>query len=106
MKKTPPTSVRFDLLVCYDVDTREKAGVKRLRRVAKVCVGHGQRVQYSVFECTLTDALFESFQSKLLDIIDHEQDSLRFYRLSGGRESAVQVYGRDTYVDFSDPLIL
>lgn len=39
------------ILVTYDVDTTAKEGQKRLRRVAKACLDHGQRVQNSVFEC-------------------------------------------------------
>ena len=39
------------IIVAYDVSTLTKAGVRRLRRVAKVCESTGQRVQNSVFEC-------------------------------------------------------
>lgn len=39
------------VVVCYDVNTETKAGRRRLRRVARVCEGTGQRVQKSVFEC-------------------------------------------------------
>ena len=38
------------VLVTYDVSTVDKAGRKRLRRVAKTCLDYGQRVQNSVFE--------------------------------------------------------
>ncbi len=105
MRKNSVVS-RFDLLVCYDVNTTDPDGAKRLRKIAKVCVAYGQRVQYSVFECSLTDALLEKFQSRLLDIMDHDKDSLRFYRLIGSREIVVRVYGRDGFVDFTKPLIL
>ena len=37
------------VLISYDVNTETPAGRKRLRKVAKVCVDHGQRVQNSVF---------------------------------------------------------
>lgn len=43
------------VLITYDVNTGDAAGKRRLRRVAKKCVDHGQRVQNSVFEC-LVDA--------------------------------------------------
>ena len=43
------------VLVSYDVSTRDDAGRRRLRRVARLCEDHGQRVQNSVFEC-LVDA--------------------------------------------------
>jgi CRISPR-associated protein Cas2 len=39
------------VLVSYDVSTRDDAGRRRLRRVARLCEDHGQRVQNSVFEC-------------------------------------------------------
>lgn len=38
------------VLVTYDVDTKDAAGEKRLRKVAKECMNKGQRVQCSVFE--------------------------------------------------------
>ena len=42
------------VIVCYDVSTETREGRRRLRRVAKVCEGTGQRVQKSVFECQVT----------------------------------------------------
>ena len=41
------------VLITYDVNTKDAAGRKRLRQVAKKCVDYGQRVQNSVFECLL-----------------------------------------------------
>lgn len=41
------------VLVTYDVNTTTPEGRKRLRHVAKKCVDYGQRVQNSVFECSL-----------------------------------------------------
>ena len=46
------------VLVTYDVNTETPAGRRRLRKVAKVCVDHGQRVQNSVFECLLDAAQY------------------------------------------------
>ena len=39
------------VLITYDVNTESAKGRARLRKVAKQCVNHGQRVQNSVFEC-------------------------------------------------------
>ena len=39
------------VVVSYDVSTVDRAGRRRLRRVAKTCLDYGQRVQNSVFEC-------------------------------------------------------
>lgn len=96
----------MNILVTYDVSTEEKAGQKRLRLVAKACKAFGQRVQDSVFECTVSSADMERLRQRLLKIIDLEQDSLRIYTLPGDREKLVEVFGRDLYVDFSDPLII
>jgi len=69
------------VLVSYDVSMLEKAGAKRLRRVAKICQNHGQRVQYSVFECIVDPAQWTRMRQQLIDVIDQQQDSLRFYFL-------------------------
>ena len=58
------------VLVCYDVNTETREGRRRLRRVARVCEGIGQRVQKSVFECQLDIAKFEALERQLLAEID------------------------------------
>lgn len=95
----------IDLLVCYDVCTQTKAGVKRLTKVAKICVAHGQRVQNSVFEVSVTEAQLEHFRQRLMQNIDPTEDSIRIYRLRQPREKYVEAYGLDKYIDFSGPLI-
>lgn len=96
----------MDILVTYDVNTQDKEGQRRLRQVAKVCEGYGQRVQFSVFECTVTDVELERMKQRLLKIIDRDRDSLRIYRLRGRRQDVVEAFGRDRYVDFTDALVL
>ncbi|NMD13763.1 MAG: CRISPR-associated endonuclease Cas2, partial [Caldisericales bacterium] len=50
------------LLVAYDVNTVSENGSKRLYNLSKVCVQNGQRVQYSLFECQITETQFERFR--------------------------------------------
>ena len=69
------------VVVAYDVKTETKAGARRLRRVAKLCQDHGQRVQFSIFECLLEPHQWVSFKAKLLEEINPDEDSLRFYFL-------------------------
>jgi len=95
----------MDILVVYDVNTQTKEGRRRLRHVARACLDFGQRVQFSVFECSLQEMQLEILRSRLLDIMDRKLDSIRIYRLPGGREGKVEVYGRDKYIDFEGPLI-
>jgi CRISPR-associated protein Cas2 len=99
--------VFVNILVTYDVgDTESKAGARRLRRVAIACKDYGQRVQFSVFECEVNEMQFEVLRSRLLKVIDLKLDSVRFYKLMGGRDRAVEAYGVDKYVDFNEPMIL
>lgn len=82
------------VLVTYDVNTETAAGRKRLRKVAKICVSHGQRVQNSVFECLLDAAQYVTFKAELTALIDPETDSLRFYRLGNQYKTKVEHIGR------------
>mgnify|MGYP005790902197 CR=1 FL=1 len=80
-------------LATYDVNTEAAAGRRRLRKVAKVCVNYGQRVQNSVFECILDAAQYILFKAELTALIDPETDSLRFYRLGNHYASKVEHIG-------------
>ncbi|MCL2519615.1 MAG: CRISPR-associated endonuclease Cas2 [Spirochaetaceae bacterium] len=84
------------ILIAYDVNTETPAGKRRLRQVAKVCVNYGQRVQNSVFECELDNALFIKVKHQLENIIDKETDSLRFYRL-GNNPQIEHIGAKESY---------
>ena len=61
------------VLITYDVNTETALGRKRLRKVAKTCVNYGQRVQNSVFECSLSPSELCEIENILLKIIDEEK---------------------------------
>ena len=63
------------VLISYDVSTTSPAGKKRLRKVAKECQNHAQRVQNSVFEADLDYSSFLKLKEKLMDLIDKEEKS-------------------------------
>ena len=94
------------VLVTYDVNTETKAGQKRLRHVAKICENRGQRVQNSVFECLLDPALWVTLRQNLIDIIDAEHDSLRFYFLGKNWKRKVEHIGAKPTYDPQEPLIM
>lgn len=96
----------MNVLICYDVSTETAGGRRRLRKVAQACQDFGQRVQKSVFECSVTEAQFEEVVRRLLEIIEKTEDSLRVYRLVEPKEKYVQVYGLDGSVNFDEPLVL
>lgn len=94
------------VIVSYDVSTETKAGRRRLRRVARVCEGMGQRVQKSVFECKVDAMQLEELERRLLAEIELTEDCLRFYRLTEPVELHVREYGKFKAVDFEGPLVL
>ena len=94
------------VLVSYDVNTEDKQGRKRLRRVAKTCVDYGQRVQYSVFECIVDPAQWASLRDKLVAQIDESKDSLRFYFLGSNWRRRVEHIGAKPGLDQEGPLVL
>lgn len=95
------------VLITYDVATTDPAGKRRLRRVAKACQDRGVRVQFSVFECEVDPAQWTELRARLIDVIDPETDSLRFYMLgSGRRRERVEHVGAKVPTDLEAPLIL
>lgn len=81
------------VLITYDVNTETAGGRKRLRQIAKLCVNYGQRVQNSVFECSLDAAQYRMLQAKLVKIMDEERDSLRFYNLGSNYHNRIEHFG-------------
>lgn len=94
------------VIVCYDVNTETRAGRRRLRRVAKVCEGVGQRVQKSVFEFQINLMQFEELERSLLAEVDLTQDNLRLYRVPDSRGAKVREHGTFRATDFNGPLVL
>ncbi len=94
------------ILVSYDVATTDNAGQKRLRRVAQICKNHGQRVQYSVFECIVDPAQWTIFRRKLEDVINPDEDSLRFYFLGANWRKRVEHVGAKPSFDQEGPLLV
>ena len=95
------------VLVSYDVSTVDRAGRNRLRRAAKACLDYGQRVQNSVFECDIDPAQWAVLKARLIDLIDPEQDSLRFYFLGANWQRRVEHVGSKPTLDLrNDPLLV
>lgn len=95
------------VLVSYDVSTTNKAGRRRLSRIAKMCLNYGQRVQNSVFECLVDPAQWTALRTGLLELYRPEEDSLRFYFLGKNWENKVEHYGtKETPNLESDTLII
>lgn len=94
------------VLITYDVATLEKAGQRRLRRVARACEDYGTRVQKSVFECQLGQKEWVQLRERLLREIRVEEDSLRLYFLDEKAVQRTEHHGADKPVDLTEPLVL
>lgn len=94
------------ILITYDVNTTTPQGRNRLRKVAKECVNYGHRVQNSVFECEIDSAKWLIVKNKLVSLIDHESDSLRFYYLGDRRKAKFEHIGVNVSLDVTAPLIM
>ena len=94
------------VLITYDVNTKTAQGVRRLSRVAKVCTDYGQRVQNSVFECLVDSTQFAMIKNRLLDIIDVETDSVRYYILGDKYKNKIEHIGIQKSFDLSGTLII
>ena len=94
------------VLVSYDVSTSDLSGASRLRRVSKICLRYGQRVQCSVFECMVDSGQLEKMKSELRSAIDESKDSLRVYNLGKNWQRKVERFGAKKPYDPEAPLIV
>lgn len=94
------------VVVAYDVCTDSDDGRRRLRKVAKVCEGRGQRVQNSVFECLVDAAQWTALRARLIAEADLEEDSLRFYFLGDNWKRRIEYLGAKASYDPRGPLVI
>lgn len=94
------------LVVAYDVDTTNREGAKRLRRVAKLCERYGMRVQNSVFEVLVDPAQLAALKAGIEKAIKPELDSVRIYRLGSNYQSKIEVIGRTSSIEVGEPLLI
>lgn len=93
------------MLITYDVATTTHEGRRRLRKMAQACKNYGQRVQKSVFECSVEPEHWVVLREELLCIVNTSEDSLRFYPLDENARRRIEHVGINEPVDFEGPLI-
>ena len=94
------------VLITYDVDTISETGQKRLRKVAKLCLDYGQRVQNSVVGCRLSEAQFVVLKNKLESTMNHDLDNIRFYFLGKNWKNRIESIGKQMVMDIDEELIV
>lgn len=75
-------SKRRRYLICYDI-----ADPKRLRHTAKICESYGTRIQFSVFESSLSATLLAKLKAELDSVINHANDQIMFVDMGNDDES-------------------
>ena len=94
------------VVVAYDVNTETPEGKRRLRNVAKTCMKYGQRVQNSVFECSVSPSDYLFLKLDLAEIMDESQDSLRYYNLGAKYSSKIEHRGKQRHLPIDDVMML
>jgi CRISPR-associated protein Cas2 len=75
-------------VVAYDIPDD-----KRRKKVSDLLEGYGKRVQYSVFECQLSQAKYDELRSRLRKRVKLSEDNVRFYPLSRHTLGQVETWG-------------
>ena len=92
--------MRSTYIVCYDI-----CDDKRLRKVAEICCDFGVRLQYSVFECDLNAAERVRLETKLGEVLHHDEDQVLLIDLGsaeGRGERVITALGKQ-YVKVDAP---
>ena len=93
------------LVVAYDINTSDKGGESRLRKVSKQCQKYGQRVQDSLFECYIDYSQCMILKGQLEKIIDKNKDSVRMYFLGNKYDDKVIYLGNDKLININKAVI-
>ena len=94
------------IVVAYDVNTETLEGRRRLRKVAKICMKYGQRVQNSVFECLVNSSDYLILKHALMEVIDDVHDSIRYYNLGLNYSSRIEYRGKQSHLPIDEVMML
>ena len=85
------------IVVAYDVSND-----RRRAKVVKILEQVGVRVNFSVFECVITEKQYESLRKELLQIISLKEDSVVYYPICMNCYSQIvyQPHRREVYPIF------
>lgn len=78
------------VVISYDIPDD-----KRRNEVFKTLKDYGAHVQYSVFECDLKPEVFRKLRQELKEIINKEEDNVRFYVLSEEDLKKRRIWGQE-----------
>lgn len=77
-------------VISYDIESD-----RTRRKLAKLLEGYGVRIQYSVFECNLTDKRFQKLYKEIFQLNSGKSDgSVRFYSICKNCEDKIVTIGK------------
>lgn len=89
------------ILVTYDIPDN-----RRRTQVMKTLKNFGQHVQYSVFECDLNQAAYQRLREALAELVDKQQDNIRFYVINQEDVRKRLVWGPERSMVLNQPWYL
>lgn len=84
----------MDMIVAYDI-----ADPRRLARIARLMLDYGRRVQKSIFEVSLSPPVFSQMKARVEEIIDYEEDGVKYFPLCEKCSGTVEIIGQGHFVD-------
>ena len=88
-------------VVIYDIPDD-----KRRKRVFHLLEGYGQRVQFSAFECVLSERKFDELCCRLLKVVKIDEDSVRFYPIPKHTLGQVVIWGEPPITQMSGSVVV
>lgn len=89
------------IVVSYDIPDD-----RRRTRLAHALKDFGRRVQYSVFECRLTDAELGRLRLVVLQEIETDEDRVRIYRFCAECGEKTELFGSGELTEDPDLYVL
>ncbi len=76
------------LVVAYDIVSN-----RRRNRIVNILKDYGQRVNYSVFECTISHQREQELRARITEVVNSKEDRVLLYRLCAACRNRRDVLG-------------
>ena len=83
--------MKTKFMICYDISDDKKR-----EHVRKILSEYGDRMQYSLFECRLSEGDLLEIKGRLSEAIDKRADSVRFYAICPACLEKIIVHGNSS----------
>ncbi|HOK01245.1 MAG TPA: CRISPR-associated endonuclease Cas2 [Spirochaetota bacterium] len=88
-------------VVSYDI-----VSDSRRQKLAKLLEGYGERQQYSLFECDLSERKLQELERRIKKIVDKNEDSVRIYKVCSKCMEKIIIIGNGVVFREPDVIII